>query len=85
MENKSGQKDLFHSFNSDFANDSNALLFGISSDGKHFTGVWNLIKYIAQSIIYSRASGIDGNNFFTNVTGRRVLQSNGMGCIGQEM
>jgi hypothetical protein len=25
-------------------------------------------KYIAQSIIYSRASGIDGNNFFTNVT-----------------
>jgi hypothetical protein len=40
MEEKSGRKDLFHS-NSDFANDKDELLLGISSDGKHFTGVWN--------------------------------------------
>ena len=66
---KVGTEDLFHSFNSDFANNKDGLLLGISSDGKHFTGVWNLIKYIAQSIIYSRASMIDGGkNFFTNVT-----------------
>ena len=66
--NKSGQQNLSHAFNSDFTNDNDASLFGISSDGKHFTGVWNLIKYIAQSIIYSRASGIDEHDFFTNVT-----------------
>ena len=67
MENKSGRQYLSHAFNSDFTNDNDASLFGISSDGKHFTGVWNLMKYIAHSIIYSRASGIDEHDFFNNV------------------
>jgi len=57
---RTGIHDVFHVFET---NDPNHGRITISKDGQHFQGAFNLVKYIAQSVFYSQASGIaDGGS-----------------------
>jgi hypothetical protein len=55
--------DLFHVFDKE---DLTNITLG--PDGEQFQGAWNLVQYVAQSVAYSRASGILEDNYWANVT-----------------